>query len=377
MKLDPKAKQRLTLDFKAKGRDEDELHLDISCVAQSGSHLWLGSDETVAAERLTWDGKKAAFNQHAMFDLTDFFKLPASSDEEIDIEGMVVNPPYLWITGSHSLKRGKAEGESFEDAIKELTKIERETNRYFLARVPLVRSTDKSSEYELLGTAVDPSAPDQAISACRLFGTGATSVLTDSLRFDELLKPYLDIPSKDNGLDVEGIVIDGDRLLLGLRGPVLRGWAVMLELEPDYFCDDYFTLGPIGKKGKLYRRHFFELNGLGIRDLEIVGDDLIILAGPTMSIDYRVLLLRWKNFRKRKKESVVSRDELDVILDYQDEDIAILGKNHPEGICHFRPPHDCDLPEGILITYDGPAGDHDRGNGKIGADLFPFSKKKS
>ena len=36
------------------------------------------------------------------------------------------------------------------------------------------------------------------------------------------------IPGKDNGFDMEGLAVDGDRLLLGLRGPVLRGFSEAL-----------------------------------------------------------------------------------------------------------------------------------------------------
>ncbi|MDO9091347.1 MAG: DUF3616 domain-containing protein [Rubrivivax sp.] len=37
------------------------------------------------------------------------------------------------------------------------------------------------------------------------------------------------IPGKDNGLDIAGLVVDGRWLLLGLRGPLLRGWSALLE----------------------------------------------------------------------------------------------------------------------------------------------------
>ena len=39
------------------------------------------------------------------------------------------------------------------------------------------------------------------------------------------------LPSKDNGLDIEGLAVLGNRVYLGLRGPVLRGRAIILELE--------------------------------------------------------------------------------------------------------------------------------------------------
>lgn len=372
MKLKAKRRQAVTLDFAGRGRGHVAASRDLSCVAQVGDHLWLGSDESVSVERLTWEGKQKRFGRHVAFDLTKFFALPAGPEEEIDVEGLAVAPPYLWITGSHSLTRRRAEGRTFDAAIAELTQIQRQTNRYFLARVPLTEVANQPGEFELRGTAVDPEKPARAITAARLFGTGMTSVLTDALRFDELLRNYTDLPSKDNGLDVEGLAVADDRLFLGLRGPVLRGWAVMLELEPDYFAEDFFSLKEIGKKGRLYRRHFFDLNGLGIRDLERVGDDLLILAGPTMDIDGRVLLLRWKKFKKRDRETVVARDDLEVLIDFGGGEIGQHGKNHAEGITVFTPPAGCDLPRGILVTYDSPAGDYLIGDAQVRADLFPF-----
>jgi len=34
-----------------------------------------------------------------------------------------------------------------------------------------------------------------------------------------------------HGLGIEGLAMDGHRLLLDLRGPVLRGWSALLELQ--------------------------------------------------------------------------------------------------------------------------------------------------
>jgi len=48
---------------------------------------------------------------------------------------------------------------------------------------------------------------------------------------DEHLGRFCKIPSKENGLDMEGLAVSGNRIFAGLRGPVLRGWAVVLEFE--------------------------------------------------------------------------------------------------------------------------------------------------
>lgn len=54
--------------------------------------------------------------------------------------------------------------------------------------------------------------------------------LTKALRRDGHLRSYFSIPGKDNGFDIEGLAVVGKKIFLGLRGPVLRGWAVILEL---------------------------------------------------------------------------------------------------------------------------------------------------
>ena len=84
------------------------------------------------------------------------------------------------------------------------------------------------------------------------------------------------IPGKDNGFDIEGITIYQNRIFIGLRGPVLRGWAVMLEIEVENSVPELLTLRPIGELGKQYKKHFMFLNGLGIRDLCFNGEDLLI-----------------------------------------------------------------------------------------------------
>ncbi|WP_223526514.1 DUF3616 domain-containing protein [Pseudomonas sp. BF-B-26] len=57
--------------------------------------------------------------------------------------------------------------------------------------------------------------------------------LAAAIAEDPQLRDFLRIPGKDNDFDIEGLVMIGSRLLLGLRGPVLRGWAVLLEIGPE------------------------------------------------------------------------------------------------------------------------------------------------
>ena len=47
------------------------------------------------------------FGSHQRFDLEPLLKLPDGTEGEIDIEGLDVDGGYLWLIGSHSLKRKK------------------------------------------------------------------------------------------------------------------------------------------------------------------------------------------------------------------------------------------------------------------------------
>lgn len=68
-----------------------------------------------------------------------------------------------------------------------------------------------------------------------------------------------------------------NRLFIGLRGPVVRGWAVIVELEVG--DRPGIEPQPIGAEGRRYRKHFLDMRGLGVRDLCRHGEDLLLLAG--------------------------------------------------------------------------------------------------
>ena len=124
------------------------------------------------------------------------------------------------------------------------------------------------------------------------------------------------IPGKDNGLDIEGLAVAGEnRLFVGLRGPVLRGWACVIELRLDEERTGPDKPGKLKLKnfaetGLAYRRVFLQLDGLGIRDLCFDGDDLLILAGPSMDIDWPVAIYRWNGARaETTADAMLALDE--------------------------------------------------------------------
>lgn len=366
MKTTPKP-QPVTLDFSdAPKAVRQERIRDFSAVVQCGQDLWLASDETTTLERLSPTGG-VTFGSAASFRLAQYLELPASEDEETDTEGLAFEGHYLWLAGSHSLKREKAKGKDAEDDIDALRQIVRETNRFLIARIP-VRPNPDTGRMEFHQRCVDPDHPKRALTAAQLIGTSKSNLLIDALRDDDHLGRFLQIPSKENGLDIEGLAVLGSRIFLGLRGPVLRGWAVILEIKIEMISPSLFRLLPIGPDKNLYRKHFFDLGGLGIRELTQHNDDLLILAGPTMDLDGHVLVFRWRNLKKHRKQTAIGRSELEVVLSFEFASARKPGEDHPEGMCLFS---GANKQPGLLIVYDSPSKRRLRKQ-SIMADLFPL-----
>jgi len=289
--------------------DPERIREGLSAVERTGDHLWLGCDETPTLERLTLRGD-GSFGGHRTYALADFIDLPA--DGEVDVEGLAYAAPYLWIVGSHSRKRSKPkDGEDDAECIERLAKVETDASRYFLARVPLIQDPDGGGLVPVRACP-DPLNPEVELNAARLRGKGPKGGIFRELREDAHLRHFLRIPGKDNGFDVEGLAVLGERIFVGLRGPVLRGWAIILELEPapDPDRPDRLRLRKIGDDGERYRKHFLDLDGMGIRDLRRDGDDLLVLAGATMQISAPATIWRWPGGASADRPSLVRGDEL-------------------------------------------------------------------
>ncbi|MEM7556193.1 MAG: DUF3616 domain-containing protein [Cyanobacteria bacterium P01_A01_bin.84] len=301
------------------------------------NNLWLASDETSAIERLSYI-ERDKFAEHKQFRVGSFINLPAPEDEEIDIEGLAYTDNYLWFVGSHSYKRKKAKSNKTKtENIQRLSTVVSEANRYILGRIPLING-------ELLPSCQHPQESNCQLTAAKLQVTDRGNVLIEALEKDPHLGIFVKaaIPSKDNGLDIEGIVVNGNRIFLGLRGPVLRGWAVILELEIGDTAPGIMNL--LSEEGKLYKKHFVYLHGLGIRDLYQDGNDLLILAGPTMDLDGPVHLYRFQNGMNLSEDSF---NEPEVILDIPYGE----GDDHAEGVTLFE--QVTGIPS-VLIIYDSP-----------------------
>ncbi|MGH9901392.1 MAG: DUF3616 domain-containing protein, partial [Pyrinomonadaceae bacterium] len=169
--------------------DGKELREGLSVAARVGRNLFVASDETATVERLTTEDERV-FTHHATFALADFIDLPGGDAEEVDLEGLSYHDGYLWLVGSHSVKRKKPKDDSGDDAknIERLARVEREGNRYTLARIPLVET--EGGDYELFKARQNYSGAAGPLTAAQLPGTARGNALTDALREDEHLAPF-------------------------------------------------------------------------------------------------------------------------------------------------------------------------------------------
>jgi hypothetical protein len=318
-------------------------HVNLSAIRTEERYLWLAGDETATIERLILDDAaepKTGGAQRSFF-LHDLVDLPGPPEDEADLEGIARAGGWLWVTGSHSLVRKQVKPHHNEQkAYKRLAKVRREPNRFVIARIAV--QSDPDGAPELVRVADDGRHSG-------VIGAPGTENLADLLVDDEHLAPFLAIPSKDNGLDVEGLAVHGATLYIGLRGPVLRGWAVVLEVRPvpDPFDPTRILFGEFAD-GTRYRKHMINLGGLGVRDLCPDGDDLLVLAGPSMALSGPVRVYRWHGAAHTDTGRIVRGEDLSVetVIEHGD------GVDHAEGIALLD-----DSADGrLLVVYDSPSG---------------------
>ncbi len=368
---------RLLLQFDPDATDVVE---DLSAAVISGDgNLWVASDETGMIERLT-PTEARIYSQHRRFAMADFFG-EVERGAEIDIEALDMHADYLWVMGSHSAKRKRPKGKKMEKDLERLSTVAHEPQRFLLARIPFVKG-ELASELRMPGTARPPRAaarvkPARGRAGQRLEGPlPGENFLVELLRRDRHFAPFLarpdmhggpllPIPSKDNGLDIEGLVVsDTDRVFLGLRGPVLRGYAALLDMRLTGIGRGLME-PKLSKKGSRYAKHFLNLDGLGIRELCVHGDDLLVLAGPTLPVEAPIRLFRLRNFLDLAGDNLLDQEPgvLEPLFD-----IPYVGKfDHAEGVANFSY---FDEDDSVLVVYDNPSPQRYYGPGGMFADIF-------
>jgi len=340
------------------------VHSNLSGAAFTGDWLWVAGDEACGLDRLRRldpvGSETLRFGEVRDFPLADLLDLPGLADEEADLEGMAVAGGFLWVVGSHGLKRKNVKPDLDHAAnAKRLSKLSLDGNRRLLACLPI--EPDASGAPCLVRRARDGR------QALRLKGNAQSNQLTQALADDPHFGPYMAIPGKDNGFDIEGLAVDGPRLLLGLRGPVLRGWSALLEVavQPR---GDQLRLVPLDDSGTLVRKHFLQLGGLGVRDLHFSGDDLYLLAGPTMVLNGDIRVFKWPGAR-----SVLAANREPVRFETAVQESGSLphgrGTNRAEALCDVPAEMSGGTPR-WLVLYDAPGADRKEGGHTVFGDLL-------
>jgi Protein of unknown function (DUF3616) len=292
---------RIVLDYA--GAATTKLLTNLSGIATTNGALWTVSDEgrTVECLALSPDG----FTLRKQFALDDFIPGMPGSDtgDELDLESIDIADDQLWLCGSHCRVRKKPD---FEDRIN--PEFRSRPSRCLLAAIEL---TNGGTE---LGT----------VQSLPFKGEGS---LRRHLEQNGYLQPFVNLPSKENGLDIEGFVWRDGSALLGLRGPLVDSIAVVAALR-------------LSKKMAIKGSDlcFLDLGGLGIRDLARDGADVLVLAGPVSAASGPFRLYRWAP----QSTDAVQKPELLFTWPQNQE--------KPEGICIIER----NGRKGILTVYDSP-----------------------
>ncbi len=337
---------------------------NLSGATFTGDWLWVAGDEACGVDRLRRlepvGGEVLRFGDVHDFPLADLLSLPGGPEDEADLEGMAVADGFLWVVGSHGLKRKNAKPDrGHADNARRLAKVALDSNRRLLACLPI--------EPDAQGAPCLVRRAQDGRKALRLKGDATANLLTRALADDPHFGPYMAIPGKDNGFDIEGLAVDGRRLLLGLRGPVLRGWSALLEIEVETRVDD-LRLVPLDDNGTLIRKHFLQLDGLGVRDLHFSGDDLFILAGPTMVLNGDIRVFKWPAARP----ALAANREPARFEEALTESVPLphgRGVNRAEAICQL-PPSLSGGKAQWLVLYDAPGADRKDGGHAVFGDLL-------
>lgn len=321
----------------------------LSAVERIDDMLWLAGDEVSSIERLARDAADQ-FGGHTRISLVDVFQLEGDLDDEADLEGIGYDDEagLLWVVASHSMRRGKDDQEpaSLATVTAALQARRPQQNRFLLGSVAVERGGVPM---------LDPA------TARFLPRVGHTNALTDFARASPLLRDFMETPSKDNGFDIEGIAARAGEVFIGLRGPVMDGWASILQLSPVDTATPHLAITGGGVK-RAPRHHLLDLDGLGVRDLCVLERDLLILAGPTMATEGPYRVFRWKDGAVASEARLVRGDTRELVFEIPSG--GKIGK--PEGMTLY----DTAGAGRLLVVYDRPAEGGQKDDQTYEADLF-------
>ncbi|MEM7010613.1 MAG: DUF3616 domain-containing protein [Verrucomicrobiota bacterium] len=202
---------------------------DISAIAIHGDRLAFGADEKSSIQFFDPVSGEPAYEAREPTRLFD------NSDEELDIEGIARSGDTWFVAGSHSRKRKKVDLD--DDNRKYRKNRERLTGEGL--RDELFRNQILRFEYDpSTGQPFDAADVDDPLDLSEVFAQSP------------VLGRFTGLPSKENGIDIEGIATDGESIWLGFRGPVLRNnWVPVMRLKYDQPAENEILFVNLGGGG--------------------------------------------------------------------------------------------------------------------------------
>jgi hypothetical protein len=102
---------------------------------------------------------------------------------------------------------------------------------------------------------------------------------------------------------------------------------------------------------------------MGIRELDVAGDDLLILAGPSMDLDGTIALYRWPHALQQTGQSITHRKDLVRLFEVPNGCGPTSGQDKAEGMTLFDKQH-------AIIVFDSPTDERKQGTDEVLADLY-------
>src|SRR5262249_47943437 len=216
---------------------------DVSGVGVVGDFLVICSDEVSVVQVLGKDGTGYKVVADVVL---------GKPDEETDIEAVAAEGNTVYVTGSHNKVRfiGAKGGGG-------ITPVEEKPRQH---RDQVFRFT------------LGPDGTPGPVEVMSLRGV---------LDAHPILRQFVPVASKENGIDIEGLAVKDGRLYFGFRGPVLRdNWVPILSCT-------------FGKEPGDVKVAYTRFGGRGVRDMVAVKDGFLVLAGPVGDGDQSYQIYLW------------------------------------------------------------------------------------
>ncbi len=244
-------------------RKEHKRRSELSAVVMRGGNLLAISNERTRKRRHVIQVFRPVGANRYVFDHDEkLFQAAKAGCRESDFEAAALHDNRFYAISSHSLSHVKNPGKAKK--LGELRQILSGAGHEFCA-----------NRYQFLRF---PISPDGKLGTKDI----ATSLRT-FLKDPKGLGAYANLPSKENGVDIEGLTVNAHGVFIGFRGPVLRGNHVpILRLAHDLSSRKATT-------SMIYAR----FGGRGIRAMTSAGKVVYFLVGPNGDQPLNFQLHKW------------------------------------------------------------------------------------